>query len=324
MSTEWYFKALELGKGNRLTREQMQELGVSENDPQPGFYRKRIKDGSDIPVAIWATEMGLVALAGNDPSGAVDPLEIWSWVCSWPISEEVYRDVAEKGKPWPGSDPVVTEQVASVGHNSGAIDEAEAFADQVDAAEKGKDAYAKIKDDEQLAAAQSLRSRLLELAGEGEKKHKREKEPHLEAGRAVDKAWLPNVKRARAAADFIRSAMGAFETEKLRKQRQIEADRLAAEIAARKEAEKKETPAPAETAPEPVAAAPTPIRGSYGRAASVSVVKVVTAITDQAALYTFLKDHPDLRNCMFDLAKRAVAKGHDVPGVEVQEMAKVA
>jgi hypothetical protein len=321
MSTAWYFKALELGGGNRLTREQMQSLGVSENDPQPGFYRKRSKGGSDMPVAIWDGAEGLVALSGNDP---VDPVEIWSWVCSWPISEDVYRDVAENGKPWPGSDPVVQEQIAGAGHNSGAVNDAEAFADQVDAAEKGKDAYAKITDDEQLASAQSLRSRLLELAGEGEKKHKREKEPHLEAGRAVDKAWLPNVKRARAAADFVRASMSAYETEKLRKQREAETARLAAEIAARKEAEKNNAPPPVETAPDPVASAPTPIRGSYGRAASVSVVNVVTAITDQDALYRFLRDHPDLKNCMFDLAKRAVAKGHEVPGVAVEERAKVA
>lgn len=321
MSTEWYFKALELGKGNRLSREQQQELGVSENDPQPGFYRKRNKHGNDLPVAIWPEESGLVALAGNAP---VDPLEIWTWVCSWPITEETYRAVAEAGEPWPGSDPVVQEQVAGTGHNSGAVDEAEAFADQVEAAEKGKDAYAKIVDDEQLAAAQSLRSRLLELKSEGEKKHKKEKEPHLEAGRAVDKRWLPVVKRAQAAADAIRASMGAYETEKLRKQRQAEAERLAAEIAARKEAEKNSAPADPEPAPEPVAAAPTPIRGSYGRAASVSVVNVVTAITDQDALYQFLRNHPDLQNCMFDLAKRAVAKGHTVPGVTVEEQAKVA
>lgn len=320
-STAWYFKALEMGGGNRLTRDQQQELGVSENDPQPGYYRKRNKGGTDVPVAIWSGAEGVVALVGNDPA---DPVGIWSWVCSWPISEEVYRDVAEGGKDWPGSDPVVQEQIAGAGHNSGAVDEAEAFADQVEAAEKGKDAYAKIADDEQLASAQSLRSRLLELAGEGEKKHKREKEPHLEAGRTVDKAWLPTVKRARAAADFVRASMSAYETEKLRKQREAETARLAAEIAARKEAEKNNAPTPVETAPEPVAVAPTPIRGSYGRAASVSVVNVVTAITDQDALYRFLREHPDLKSCMFDLARRAVAKGHDVPGVSVEEQAKVA
>ncbi|WP_133676435.1 hypothetical protein [Aquamicrobium defluvii] len=264
----------------------------------------------------------MVAKVGRDMADHAD--EIWTWCCDWPISEEAYRSVAENGEAWPGSDPVVQEQVAGAGHNSGEIDEAEAFADQVDAAEKGKDAYARIADDEQLAAAQSLRSRLLELKSEGEKKHKREKEPHLEAGRAVDKKWLPNVKRAQAAADAIRASMNTYETEKLRKQREAEAARLTAEIAARKEADKANAPAPVEQQPEPVAAAPTPIRGSYGRAASVSVVNVVTAITDQDALYRFLKDHPDLKNCMFDLAKRAVAKGHTVPGVTVEEQAKVA
>jgi len=308
----WYFKALEVGGGRQLSKDQQRALGVT-HEPQSGFYRKRNKNGADIPVAIWSTPAGVVAVAGDNP---VDPVDVWTWVCSWPISESTYRDVAENGKPWPGSDPVVEEQVASVGHNSGAVDEAEAFSDQVDAAEKGKDAYAKISDDEQLAAAQSLRSRLLELKSEGEKKHKKEKEPHLEAGRAVDKRWLPNVKRAQAAADYLRAKMGAYETEKLRKQREVEA--------ARKEAEKNNAPVAVEPAPEPVAAAPTPIRGSYGRAASVSVVNVVTAITDQDALYRFLRDHPDLKNCMFDLAKRAVAKGHTVPGVSVEEQAKVA
>ena len=316
-NTEWTFweRAYAIGKGRRLTREEAKTLAITA-EPHSGFWRKRNKDGADYPVAIWHDGERRVALSNNR---SVDPEEIWTWCCDWPISEAMYRAVAEEGKDWPGSDPIVQGQVASVGHNSGAVDEAEAFADQVEAAEKGKDAYARIADDEQLAAAQSLRSRLLELKSEGEKKHKKEKEPHLEAGRAVDKRWLPNVKRAQAAADEIRAAMGAYETEKLRKQREIETARLAAEIAARKADQAKEPEAPT---PEP--AAPTPIRGSYGRAASVSVVNVVTAITDQDALYRFLRDHPDLKNCMFDLAKRAVAKGHTVPGVAIEEQAKVA
>lgn len=323
MSNEWAYwqKALDIGSGRRLTKDDARALNTTV-EPQTGFWRKRNKGGSDVPVAIWNDGSGMVAKVGQNMAEHAD--EIWTWCCDWPISEEVYRAVAESGEAWPGSDPVVMEQVAGAGHNSGEIDEAEAFADQVDAAEKGKDAYAKITDDEQLAAAQSLRSRLLELKSEGEKKHKREKEPHLEAGRAVDKRWLPVVKRAQAAADAIRAAMGAYETEKLRKQREAETARLAAEIAARKEAEKANAPAPVETAPETVASAPTPIRGSYGRAASVSVINVVTGISDQDALYRFLRDHPDLKNCMFDLAKRAVTKGHTVPGVTVEEQAKVA
>lgn len=322
MTNEWDFwrNALQIGGGRRLSKDQARSLGIT-HEPQTGYYRKRNRDMADSPVAIWNGEQGIVALVGAEPA---NPVDVWTWCCDWPIGEEAYRAVAERGEPWPGSDPVVQEQIASAGHNSSAVDDAETFADQVDAAEKGKAAYARIADDEQLASAQSLRSRLLELAGKGEKKHKREKEPHLEAGRAVDRRWLPTVKRARAAADEIRAAMDSYETDKLRKQREAEAARLAAEIAARKEVEANDAPAPAEPAPEPVASAPAPIRGSYGRAASVSVVNVVTAITDQDALYRFLRDHPDLKNCMFDLARRAVAKGHTVPGVETQEQARVA
>lgn len=322
MTNEWDFwqRALAIGNGRRLTKDEARTLSLT-HEPQTGFWRKRSKDGGDVPVAIWSDGEGMVAKIG-DRMG--DAAEIWTWCCDWPVTEEVYRSVAENGQPWPGSDPVVQEQVAVAGHNSGAIDEAEAFADQIEAAEQGKDAYAKISDDEQLAAAQSLRSRLLELKSEGEKKHKREKEPWLEGGRAVDKKWLPNVKRAQAAADFIRASMGAYETEKLRKQREADAARLAAEIAARKEAEKNSPPAAAEPVPDPTPVITAPIRGSYGRAASVSVINVVTAITDQDALYAFLREHPDLKNCMFDLAKRAVAKGHTVPGVTVEEQAKVA
>ena len=320
MTNEWDFwhRALAIGNGRRLTKEEGRTLKMTQ-EPQTGFWRKRNKSGNDVPVAIWHDGHEMVALIDGKLGNAAD---IWTWVCDWPIQEDVYRSVAERGEPWPGSDPVVIEQTG-FGHNSGAVDEAEEFADQIDAAEAGKDAYAKITDDEQLAAAQSLRSRLLELKAEGEKKHKKEKEPWLEGGRAVDKKWLPNVKRAQAAADFIRAAMGAYETEKLRKQREADAARLAAEIAARREAEKNIPPA-AEPVPDPAPVTTAPIRGSYGRAASVSVINVVTAITDQDALYAFLKDHPDLKNCMFDLAKRAVAKGHTVPGVTVEEQAKVA
>lgn len=325
----WWTKALELvGDCGNLSREHLSTLGISEGDPQPGFYRKRNhKDGPFVPVAIWNMPGGMVAVVCGQPA---DPSAIWSSCARHPILEATYHAV-EDGANWPDADPVVAEQIAPAGHNSAAVDEAEALRDQIDAAMKGGDAYKVISDDDTLPKAQSLRSRLLELKGEAEKKHKKEKEPHLEAGRVVDRKWLPLAKDAEAAAKTIRAAMDGWETKKLHQrreaERQAETDRLAAEKA-RIEAE----PEPSGTvdpvdAPisQPVAtSAPTPIKGSYGRAASVSVVDVVTAITDQAALYEYLKDHPDLKNCMFDLAKRAVAKGHTVPGVSVEQQAKVA
>ncbi|GAA4108577.1 hypothetical protein ACFFTN_01185 [Aminobacter aganoensis] len=325
----WYFKALAMaGDCGELTRSQLSTLGISEGDPQPGFYRKRThKDGPFVPVAIWNTEGGMVALVGGT---AADPANVWSFCARHPISEATYNAV-DAGANWPDADPVVAEQIAPAGHNSGAVDEAEALRDQIDAARKGVDAYKVIADDETLAKAQSLRSRLNELSGEADKKREDLKRPHLDAGRDIDKKWQPLVKSAKEGADEIRKAMSAYETAKLQRQREAErkaeAERRAAEEA-RKAAEKTEEafdPVDEPATPEPVtSAAPAPIKGSYGRAASVSVINVVTAITDQAALYEFLKDHPDLKNCMFDLAKRAVARGHTVPGVSVEEQAKVA
>jgi hypothetical protein len=300
-------------------------LPVHDGDVHQGYYRTKFKGGKWEPVAIWYEDGEWLALRSDRN---VNAGEIWTFACRNPISYEAYEKASMTGE-WADQDEVVTAQVnAGVGHNSGEVDEAEALADQIAAAEKGTSSYAKITDDETLAKAQSLRARLLELKGEGEKKHKKEKEPHLEAGRTVDKKWLTLVKRAEAAAKAVRDAMETWETEKLRRRREEERRaedlRLAAEKAAR-EAEAANLPAPT-VAPvqttEPAAA--LPIRGSYGRAASVGVINVVTKITDQDKLYGFLKDHPDLKTCMFDLAKRAVAKGHTVPGVQVDEVAKVA
>lgn len=324
---DWYFKALDVaGDCGELSRDQLKALGISEGDPQPGFYRKRqFKDGPFVPVAIWQGEHGMVALVAG---AAADPFDIWSFCARNPIAETTYHLVLGGSARWPDADPVVSDQIAGAGHNSGVVDEAEMLRDQIEAAKTGAAAYAKITDDETSAKAQSLRSRLLELKGEAEKKHKKEKEPHLEAGRAVDKKWLPLAKDADATAVAIRTAMGAWETEKLQRQRKAERDaetaRLAAQIAAEKAAQEGkpvEVPAPVV---QPVATIPTPIKGSYGRAASVGLVNVVTGITDQLALYEFLKGHPEMIDFMLTLAKRAVAKGLTVPGVAIEEQAKVA
>ena len=121
--------------------------------------------------------------------------------------------------------------------------------------------------------------------------------------------------------------MSAYETEKLRKQR--EAERKAEE--ARRKAEEDAraaalagAPAPEpEPAPEPVAAAPAPIKGSYGKAASVKVKMMVTDVTDWAALATYMIDQPELKDLLRKLAQRAVDAGRTVPGVTVQETADV-
>lgn len=304
---------------------------VSDGDPQCGFYRRRLfKDGPFVPVAIWKAEGALVALVDGKTA---DASEIWTWVCDKPITEAEYHKVMGGGA-WSDADPVVDAQVADR-RNSDPANEDQVIKDQIEAAKTGADAYKIIESDDLLPKAQSLRSRLLELKGTAEKRHKAEKEPHLKAGRAVDAKWLPTAREAETAANVIRDAMSAWETKKLKARREEERQaeiKRAAEAETARLADEASRPTAAVFAPAPEPApvdtpaptAPTPIRGNYGRAASVGVVSVVTGISDQAALYEFMKDHPELKELLLTLAKRAVAKGHTVPGVTVEEQAKVA
>lgn len=301
---------------------------IHEGDPQSGFYKRRIsRKGPFVPVAIWRDGEEWVALVDGKPT---DAEALWTWVADKPITKAEY-DRVTSGEPWsdgPPFEPPVTDNL----RNSDPENEHEALKDQIDSAKAGIAEFEKIESDESQAKAQALRARLNELSNEADKKRKAEKQPHLDAGKAVDAKWQPLVKDAKANAETIKKAMSAYETEKLKKQREeqarLEQQRREAEEAARR-AEEMGRPKAADPAPAPEIdtaadqSAPAPIKGNYGRAASVSVVKVVTGFSDQDALYAFLKTHPDLQKAMIDLAQRAINKGFEVPGVEVDEQAKV-
>lgn len=299
---------------------------VHDSDPQPGFFRKRTRRaGPFVPVAIW--EQGGKILALVDGKEA-DAAEIWSHVCQYPILEEWYR-ARMMGQPWPDESAAVTESLApAAGHNNPPTDPVEVLKGQIEAASAGATEYAEIKDDETASKAQSLRSRLLELSGDADKRREAEKKPHFEAGKAIDLKFQPLVKAAKAAADLIRDALGAHET---RKARAAEAARLEAEnlrIKAEREAVKaaaagKPLPQPpAPSAPEPLPAPAATIRGAYGRGAAVKAVKVAKVI-DQDAAYTGLKAHPEMIALIAALAQRAATAGITLPGVEVTEERKV-
>jgi len=306
-------------------------LPVHENEPQQGYFRVKNKAGGYDPVAIFYPDDSdtLVAYRANRE---VDAGEIWTWACRQPVTYDAYQQ-AIGGDGWPDDDPTVASQVAPPppGHNSGAIDEAETLRDQIEAAKQGADAYREIRDDGQLTKAQSLRARLLELSNEAVKRHKKEKEPHLEAGRAVDKKWFPLRDEAKTVADAIRQAMSAWETEKLRRQREAERKAEEARRKAEEEARKAEEagkPAPEPTLalePEPVAApAPAPIKGTYGKAASVSVKLFVKDVTDWTALATYMSGHPELQDTLRKLAQRALDAGRtNIPGITTEERANV-
>lgn len=305
-------------------------LPLHDGVAHPGFYRthakppkgQKYRDQPWLPVAIFVHDGELIATVGEDQA---DPARIWNFCCEHHVSEAAYRKAVETGR-WDDVDPNVQpkahEEIQTtiapppMGDNVPA-DESVTLKDQIETAKAGLKAYAKIGDDETAKKAQSLRSRLLELAREAFNKHKDEKEPHLRAGQAVDRKWNPLRQDAQAAADIIAKALSIFETAKARaaaeaRRKQEEEARLAAQ-AGKPAPEPKQEPAPL----------PTQIRGGYGRAAPIRVVKVITNVTDWLALFGFLKDHPELKDLMLKLAQRALDKGHEVPGVTAEDQRKV-
>ena len=304
-------------------------LPVHDGDPQQGYFRVRYgKDKPFEPVAIWKEDGQWLAYRSGREVSATD---IWTSCCMNPVSYEAYL-AAVDGKGWPDDDAVVAKQVSPPAHgdNSGAIDPAEEIADQIESALKGKDAYAKITDDATAAKALSLRNRLNELSGQADKIRVKQKEPHLEAGKAVDALWQPLVKKAKAGADEVKASIAAWETEKLRKQREIErqqAEELRRQEDARRAADAAGTAPVAEMeapAAEVLPAAPASIQPTYGKAASVSVKTVVKDVTDWQALATYMLAHPDLQALLRQLAQRALDAGRtNIPGISTEEKANI-
>ena len=309
-------------------------LPVSVDSPQQGFYKTRWPGKPWEPVAIWLDGAKWMALRSGE---LVDAAAVWNHCCRYPISAEVYeKAVANQG--WEDDDPTVAAAMAGIGHNVGDTSESEQIADEIENAKQGADAYAKITSDDQANKAQSLRARVNELAGKADKQREALKKPHLDAGRAIDAEWMPLVKEAKAVGEMLRKSIEAFKTAVLQERRRLEAERqraeqerLAEEARAREEAQAalaagQPVVVPPEPAPIPPPLPPITddkIKGTYGRAASIAVELVVTAITDQDALYQFLREYPDLRECLRDLAQRAVKAGGNPPGVTIEERAKI-
>lgn len=308
------------------------------DEPQAGFYSRSQKGDVAQPVAIWREGEGLPLTGGigfpGDNGGYAramsprDVLEAWPWVAGRAIPEERYWKAMDAGK-WPDGLPEGVVGAKESQSNSEGLDPAVAKGEEIDNALAGLDRAKKIESDEQLAAAQSLRSRLLELKRDAEAAHKGEKQPITEQGRAIDQKWLPLSRKAEAGANTLRTAMEDYNDAKRKAAQKAEAERVAAEKERlRLEAEQQPADSPAPVAEveeaQPVPATPPPatkVRGGYGRAASGKTVKVVKAITDQDALYQFFRHRSEVAELLTILADRAL-KGESVdviPGIEIEE-----
>ena len=294
---------------------------IDPNDPSVGFYRSRRKGQPYVPVAIWMDGDELCCQIDGEDIPAQKVIDSWPFISRNPVTHPEYEFYMANGR-WEDADEVVHQQVTErgIGDNK-PPDELTLMKEQIESASAGVAAYAEISDDAQQARAQSLRSRLLELSKEADKKKDDEAGPHYKKYKDAHTKWKPLVDAAKGAADTIRAAMAKWETKKADKlrQEQAEAAKVAREAAAA--AEKAGKPLTIVHVPPPPVSAPQPIKGAYGRAASSKPIKVVKAITDQAVLYEYFKGYPEVSDCLLALAKKQVKLYPDSPppGVEVKE-----
>lgn len=291
------------------------------DDPQCGFWRTK-RGSSWVPVAVWPKGNGLQgpdALGfkiGTEVVGANMGTELWSHYCAHPITEAVYRAVAERGENWPDSDPIVAE-ITSAQPSGDSLDE---FRQQIAKAATGLDAYERIESDESAARAAGLRNLLLKLKKDADEARAALKAPHLKAGQEIDGEWNPLVKQAQGAADQIRNAIGSWET--LKRQAAAPAAQRDAEAARAAEAAGRSAPAPVA----PNAPAPSQqVRPTFGKAAGVSVYQHVVKI-DPDKVLAALRERPEwysVLNCLEEIASKLARNGIILPGVETEERAKV-
>lgn len=351
-----------------------------------GYYRTQVKDtGEWYPVAIYFSQVDGFkhCKTGHsektkrilDTAEAEEDYDfnVFSKIRKFPITYEDYQ-FWDKNRKWPehlNLEPIPQAPSAAkdtpgprpggIGDNSGASEEEiqalslDVLRDQIAALKPQVEKLAKVTSQEDGDAAQGLRTRLTSLASEGEKLRVIQKEPHLQAGRAVDAAWNPLLDDAKALASTLRKAIEEHATAELKRKRAIEeaerqraieearAQQVAREEAARAEAARieagkpapepvKEAPAskpdPAPLPPAEVAAPPaaTVFRGTQGRKTSAKIV-IVPTIVDQDAVYEALKKNPEvvaLLKMLVERVYRSYGPGMpDMKGVTSVERAAI-
>lgn len=358
-----YLKLLALAKQHPTTsslRKAMAEQGIGfdQNEPISGYFRHaETKGGPLAPLAIFRDEGGALNVWWGDTKLHGEEIRVdrfWPW-CAWkPVPFDWYCAKLD-GKEWPdihvlADEPLdgieeiagrLNEQAPGPGHNSGAtVDEVMALAEKISEARAGVKQYATITSDEQRAQSQTLRSDLLKLSGEADKKRDSLKRPHMEAIRDIDGKWMPLVKSAKDGADTIKLAQEAWGTIQLRRRqeedrkREAERQRLEQEAAARAAEAQAAVdaghappdPIPQAKVEEPPRVAPaTSFKGGTGRAAHEKAVTVITEVTDWSALYLyFVQDHV-VRDYILRRAQMSLKNTGEIPpGCSTGLAAKVA
>jgi hypothetical protein len=267
---------------------------------------------------------------------------LWSWVVRHPISEELYRAVAERGEPWPdlhidiaSRDVVPNEPAVPAANRDVAktdnkppeelppeVEHAQAIDSAIGAAPT------KITSEAEAAVALGSKNRIAELRLAADKAGKAVYEPMYREYKKVQAVWSPIVARAVAAEGKIQTAVLTFRESERKRLAAIETKRLEAIRNAEIENERiaqlaiaagRPEPAPA-PAPEPAPVAqPVALAPTYGTRKLKEELKKFAIINDHLEVYLHFKDDADLKALLEKLTTNAIRSGATVPGATFRE-----
>lgn len=317
------------------------KLPIHEDEPQQGYFRVRRKGAPWEPVAIFYPESSEQIVAYRDGKEVRDVNSLWVWCCRQPIEYEAYEK-AMAGNGWDDEPPAAP----GIGDNSGEADPFDALRIEFLGEKEQAEEFMKqpIKTQAQADKVAIWAKRLTAIKTKAEGLHKVEKQPHLDAGRAVDDKWRdlktePDdlAKKLKLHAKPFLDTLKRAEEERQRKA-QEEAARIRREAQeAARQAEEVEDTAARERAKEDAARALQSARDaekeaearkvSAGRTGArigfrVEKIGVVTDYAKAAAALVAMK-HKDFFAEIDRLAQRAAKSGMAFDGMEIREEEKI-
>ena len=310
-----------------------QKQPVQESNPQCGFYKRRLaKDGPWLPIAVWRNKDDQIVCCFE--GRLVDPLQHWTFAAKYPVSEMAYRHYIRAGH-WPDETPEAPR-------SNMPSDPFEALTlevqDKLEQAQTWLKTIPQTPSETDANMARNMQAALLQLNKRADVLHKAEKQPHLDAGRAVD-AKFDFRKAVATVADRLRDVFTAFmRAEEARQraeaQRRFEEESRKAEDARkaveeeRQRLEREDPGLALITEPEPLPElprAPEPVKiqvgGGVGRKAGLKSVYIAKIVDWQKVLQHF-SGHQQLRDLIQKLVDADVRLNKtqcSIPGVEVVE-----
>ena len=319
---------------------------IHENDPQCGYYRMRWRRGGEwIPVAIFREDDGeVLALCKGEMK---DAFEVWTWCCRYPVDYEVYRAVAEEGKPWPedvlaggladpstmnsllakgGPSPI---QTPTIGHNSSGVTEAEGLLEEIEAlkylSSNWLEEIGTVSSQLDADRAANYAERFGMLETKAEALRTTAKRPILEEGRRIDAEWKPVITKASDNKAKMKKALEPYLLSERERILNEQAEREAALLA---DGEEGSDPS-SSLSPSSTTTTLPPRAGTHGRRIGLRTKKVVRVVDDEAFIAGFKSNDrfwrdETVRSSMLKLAEFELAAGHLVPGAVLIEQVSAA